>query len=152
MEDKPDTGVVSDNKQEDEPTEIVYLNARDSDNNSDGKEKPIEETPVSRYPTRSRSSPNRLNPTMTGERRGNSLEGVIYSQVQSISVEYDEDKGGEDFVRSEGKKFKLTGAGYRTKKIECSACSAEQVGHSTKQGVINLNFGDSAPPPAQMTK
>ena len=72
---------------------------------------------------------------MTGESRGNSLEGVIYSQVQSISVEYDEDKGGEAFVRSEDKRFKFTGTGQ-----------------STNQGVININFNDSATPLVQMTK
>ena len=38
------------------------------------------------------------------------------------------------------------------KQVGCSACSAEQVGHSTKQGLINLNFNNSAPPPAQMTE
>ena len=80
------------------------------------------------------------------------MRRIDFAQVESTSVKYSGEKWGEAFVRSEEKKFKFTGAGYSTKKVGCSAWSTEQVGHSTKQGVININFNNSAPPPAQMTK
>ena len=81
LKDKPDLGVVSNEKQEYQPPELVDQNASDSGNHSDDNEEQIEETPVSRYPMRSRSSPNRVNPTITGKCHGNSIEGVIYPQV-----------------------------------------------------------------------
>ena len=146
--------------------------SNDDENDNGGEESLADAISITddgrRYPTCRRMEPDRNIPLAKGptHRSSRQMAGrVVSDQIESIKVSYDEDARGNATVQDSdrthrGNKLELAGVGYpavQPEGVRGRIDLKEQYyganqSYSTSQGVLNLNFNESAPLPMQMSE